>query len=580
MGMMRRILRLLLPYRGMVILSFILQLFIIATRLLQPMVTMMVVNDVIMQGQHDRLLSLCLMLLGLALTRVVCSFFRVNLLEQASQNVAFDLRSGMFRHLQHMSSRFFDQNRVGEIMSRMTGDLEGVRDYLANGPITVFEQTITFIGSLIFMFILSWQIALTILLVLPLIALLAFRFRRKVRPLFRQVREQQAVLNTRVQENITGIHVVKAFVREEYESSLLEAENRKLLKLNLDVTWAWTNYVPFIQWLSELCTPLVLAVGALMMANGQMSLGALVGVTGYIWMLTQPMRMLSQMINAATQASTSAEKVFYYLDLGSSIKDKPGTTAPVSPKGSVVFDQVSFSYGGQPVLRDISFSVEPGQTVAIIGPTGSGKSTLMRLLGRFYEVGSGRILVDGKDLREQPMKDLRSHIGYVPQETFLFSDSLLENIRFGQPDAAMDQVVGAARSAQAEPFINEMPLGYETVVGERGVGLSGGQKQRTAIARALLIQPNILVLDDATSAVDMQTEHQIQQALENTTRNITTFIIAHRISSVKNADLILVLSEGRIIQRGTHQELLEQKGEYHQMWLDQLASIVGEGGVA
>lgn len=578
MNSTRRILGLLKPYRGKVLLGFLFQTVVIVTRLIQPLITRQVVNDVIIAGRHQLLAQLCLTLLGLSLTRAVSSYVRVQMMERASQNVAYDLRTGLFRHLQTMSFSFYDRNRVGEIMSRMTGDLEGVRDYLAGGIITMFEQGITFFGALVFMFMLSWQATLTILAMLPLIAWIAFRFRSRIRPAFREAREQTATLNTRVQENLAGIHVVKAFVREQYERELFEQENRKLLGVNLKITNIWRTYVPIMHGLSEICTPLVLATGSVLIATGHMDIGTLVGVTGYIWMLTQPMRMLSQIINSMTRASTSAEKIFYYLDLGPSIRDDDNPQTVSERKGRVEFDRVTFSYDQQLVLQEISFVAEPGQTIAIMGATGAGKTSLVRLLSRSYDVISGRVLVDGVDVRKQRLKELRCGIGYVPQETFLFSESLFENIRFGRPDASLDAVVAAARAAQAEEFIEEMPLKYETVVGERGVGLSGGQKQRTAIARALLIDPSILVLDDATSAVDMQTEYLIQQHLERSIQGRTTFIIAHRMSSVKNADLILVLNQGRIAERGSHQELLALKGEYWQMWQDQLTSISGEGG--
>lgn len=578
MSSWRRILGLLKPYKSLVFFGFLTQTIVITTRLIQPLITRLLVNDVIVGGQHELLLKLCLSLLGLVAIRASSGFLRVSMMEKASQSVAYDLRTGLFKHLQKMSFSFYDRNRVGEIMSRMTGDLEGVRDYLSEGVTTLYEQTLTFFGALIFMFTLSWQVALTILTTLPLIAFIAFRFRKRIQPVFRGVREQSADLNTRVQENLAGIHVVKAFVREDYELERFTTENRKLLDLNLQVTDIWRDYVPLIQFLSEICTPLVLAVGSALIAAGHMDIGTLVGVTGYIWMLTQPMRMLSQMINSITRAVTSGEKVFYYLDLGPQIKDVEKPHNPAKRNGRVEFDNVSFQYDDQVVLGNISFVAEPGQTIGIMGATGAGKTTLIKLLSRSYDVTSGRILVDGIDIRQQGMHDLRSSIAYVPQETFLFSESVFENIRFGRPDAPLDQAVLAARAAQAENFIEEMPLKYETIVGERGVGLSGGQKQRTAIARALLIDPAILVLDDSTSAVDMQTEYLIQQHLEQSMVGRTTFVIAHRMSSVKNADLILILDKGSIIERGTHQELMAKKGSYWQMWQDQLASIAGEGG--
>ena len=578
MSSWRRILGLLKPYKSLVFFGFLTQTIVITTRLIQPLITRLLVNDVIVGGQHELLLKLCLSLLGLVAIRASSVILRGSMSEKSYQSGAYDLRTVLFKHLQKLSFSFYDRNRVGEIMSRMTGDLEGVRNYLSEGVTTLYEQTLTFFGALIFMFTLSWQVALTILTTLPLIAFIAFRFRKRIQPVFRGVREQSADLHTRVQENQAGIHVVKAFVREDYELERFTTENRKLLDLNLQVTDIWRDYVPLIQFLSEICTPLVLAVGSALIAAGHMDIGTLVGVTGYIWMLTQPMRMLSQMINSITRAVTSGEKVFYYLDLGPQIKDVEKPHNPAKRHGRVEFDNVSFQYDDQVVLGNISFVAEPGQTIGIMGATGAGKTTLIKLLSRSYDVTSGRILVDGIDIRQQGMHDLRSSIAYVPQETFLFSESVFENIRFGRPDAPLDQAVLAARAAQAENFIEEMPLKYETIVGERGVGLSGGQKQRTAIARALLIDPAILVLDDSTSAVDMQTEYLIQQHLEQSMVGRTTFVIAHRMSSVKNADLILILDKGSIIERGTHQELMAKKGSYWQMWQDQLASIAGEGG--
>ena len=303
-------------------------------------------------------------------------------------------------------------------------------------------------------------------------------------------------------------------------------------------------------------------------------IGTLVGVTGYIWMLTNPMRQLSNIINSVTHAVTSAEKLFYYEDLGASIKEPQNARTPETFRGHVVFDHVTFSYDNQPVLKDITFEAKPGQTIAIMGATGSGKSTLVTLLGRFYDIQKGTLTIDGIDVKKHALKPLRRQIGYVAQESFLFSDTIADNIRYGKPTADMKDVEKSAKVAQAKEFIDHMPSGYETVVGERGLGLSGGQKQRVAIARAVMIDPAILILDDSTSAVDMETEYLIQQELKEVLKNRTTFVIAHRISSVKNADLILILKDGEIVERGTHKELIKQGGIYKQMVDDQMSSAV------
>lgn len=312
-----------------------------------------------------------------------------------------------------------------------------------------------------------------------------------------------------------------------------------------------------------------------------MDLGTLVAVNGYVWLIINPMRQLSNIVNMFTNAATSAEKLFYYIDFGAAIKEKPNAISPEKFEGRVEFDHVDFAYGDTDVLHDITFTAEPGQTIAVMGATGSGKSTLVMLLSRLYDVRNGSVRIDGIDVRDQKLKPLRSHIGYVPQETFLFSDSIAENIRFGRPDAPFEKIEEAADVAQATEFLDEMPEGYETIVGERGMGLSGGQKQRTAIARAVLTDPAILVMDDSTSAVDMETEYVIQQKLKKVLAGRTTFIIAHRISSVKNADQILVMEDGRIAERGTHRELLNKGGIYSRMVADQyrdLETFMQKGG--
>lgn len=574
MDTIKRIVGLISPYKRKIILGLMLQLVVILTRLITPYVTKTVVNDVITQMNMDLLLPLCGALLGLTLLRGICTFARAQSFERISQNAIWDLRTGLYAHLEELPYQFYDKHRVGEIMSRMTGDIEGLRNLFANGIVTVFDNALLFFGALIFMMTMSWQVTLMILVMTPIIAALAWIFRKKIRPAFRDIREQNAVLNTRTQENLAGIHVVKAFAQEAYEEEQFRKENQELFNLNMKATWIWSNFVPFMDLLGALCTPITLVGGALLIANNQMDIGTLVGVTGYIWMLVNPMRQLSNIINMLTQAVTSAEKLFYYVDFGAAIKEPENAKQPAEYQGHVVFDHVNFSYGDHPVLKDICLEAKPGETIAVMGATGSGKSTLVTLLGRFYDVQSGSIKIDGIDVKEHSLKPLRRQIGYVMQETFLFSDTIADNIRYGDPGADMERVKRSAKVAQATEFIEHMPGSYETVVGERGLGLSGGQKQRTAIARAVLIDPKILVLDDSTSAVDMETEYQIQQELKEVLKNRTTFIIAHRISSVKNADQILVLDNGAIAERGNHKELMAQGGIYYQMVMDQMASAV------
>ena len=581
METVKRLWGLMKPYKRSLIVSLVIQLIVVVTRMIIPYLTRGVINDVIPNFDLARLNWICAGLLGLVILRAGGNYVRGIMLERISQNVVYDLRTGLYSHMQELPYPFYDQHRIGEIMSRMTGDIEGIRSFIAGGLVTVVTNFTNFVGSLIFLSFISPRLMLSLLFFSPFIAAVAWIFRKKIRPAFVAIREQNAVLNTRVQENLAGVRVVKAFAREPYEYERFEQENRKLLSNNLKATWIWSDFVPLMELLSSLCTPVMLIVGTAMVLNGSMDLGTLVAVIGYVYLITTPMRMLASIVNMLTQTATSAEKLFYYVDFGSSIREKEDAKEPEKFEGRVEFEHVNFSYGGEDVLKDITFTAEPGQTVAVMGATGAGKSSLILLLGRYYDIRSGSVKVDGIDVRDQKLKPLRRHIGYVPQETFLFSDTLEDNIRFGRPNESRENVEKAANVAQATEFIDHMPEGYETIVGERGVGLSGGQKQRAAIARAVLTDPSILVMDDSTSAVDMETEYEIQKALKEVLKNRTTFIIAHRISSVKNADLILVLKNGEIVERGTHKELLALNGEYARMVSDQyrdLKTVMAKGG--
>ena len=573
MDIIKRLCGLMAPYRKKIFLCALLQTCVILTRLVAPFLTRTIINDVIPNTDLNLLFYVSAGLLGLVLVRGLSTYVRSLTLERVSQNVVYDLRTGLYAHMEELPYSFYDHNRIGEIMSRMTSDIEGIRSLIAGGLVTLYDNALNFIGALVFLSFMSWKLMLSLLVFAPIIAIVAWQFKKRIRPAFVATREQNAVLNTRTQENLAGMRVVKAFARAPYESEPFEMDNRKLL--------SWSNFVPVMELLSSLCTPVMLMVGAAMVFSGEMDLGTLIAINGYVWLIVNPMRNLANIVNMLTQAVTSAEKLFYYIDFGSSIREKADAKEPEKHEGRVEFDHVDFSYGGEDVLKDITFSVEPGQTVAVMGATGAGKSSLILLLGRFYDVHKGSVKVDGIDVRDQKLKPLRRSIGYVPQETFLFSDTLEDNIRFGRPDETHDRVVRSANVAQATEFIDHMPQGYETIVGERGIGLSGGQKQRVAIARAVLINPSILVMDDSTSAVDMETEYEIQKQLKEVLKNRTTFIIAHRISSVKNADLILVLKDGQIVERGTHRELLKREGVYYGMVQDQyrdLKSVMAKGG--
>lgn len=568
-GMLYRIFKRLKPFRRRILSGFALILLTQVLRLILPLITKEVVNQVIPNRDFSLMLRLGGLLLSITCVRAVFLYLRGMVFERVSQDMIYDLRTEIYGRLQAQSYTFYDKNRIGEIMSRLTGDMEGVRSFVMNVCLTMVEQTVIFVGALVFMGSLSLPVTLVVLAVCPFLAVIAWAFNRKIRPAHAAVREQNAALNTRTQENIAGVRVVKAFARETYESERFGEDNRQVMSLNMRATRIWSAFNPVMDFISSLAVPLMLLVGGTLVLAGRMDLGTLIAQTGYVYMLVNPMRMLAQFVNIFAQGITSAEKLFYYLDLGSIVRDPENPKEPAKYEGRVSFENVCLAYGDQEVLRGVSFEAAPGETVAIMGGTGSGKTSLVNLIGRFYDIRAGSVKVDGVDVRQQPLKALRKNIGYVMQESFLFSDSIAENIAFGRPDLPFPQIERAAAVAQAEEFITHMPQAWETVVGERGLGLSGGQKQRVSIARALAIDPKILILDDSTSAVDMETEALIQNGLRGLPGARTTFIIAHRISSVIHADQILVLEDGRVAERGTHDTLMEKQGLYYRMFMDQ-----------
>jgi ATP-binding cassette subfamily B protein len=433
-----------------------------------------------------------------------------------------------------------------------------------------FENSLVFLFSVIVLMNIHAGLTLILLAVTPFIALSAFFLTKEVRPQFGRVREQFSRLNSVVQENIAGNRVVKAFVREDEEVRKFRAENDEYRKRNLDDAKVWGKYIPLIEGLSGLLMVIMVLGGGLLILQGALTVGSLVVFTGLVWALTQPLRMSGWLINDAQRFSASLERLFALHQVKSSLDGEQTMEPKASPmaqtSGAYEFRHVDFAYGDQKVLHDLSFTVDAGQTVGIVGPTGSGKSTLLRLLARFQDPTAGQVLFGGVDLKQWPLEQLRPCVGYAMQDVFLFSDTLEGNIVFGKPEATPEQAVEAARQAQAHDFISGMDDGYGTIVGERGIGLSGGQRQRVALARLLLADPPVMVLDDTTSAVDLETEAHLQQTMRHLYGRKTLFIVAHRISSIAHADLILVLDAGHIVQRGRHEELVAQPGWYRDVF--------------
>ncbi len=569
MDSFKRILGLIKPYRKRFLLGISMTVLVVATFIAAPYITKYLVDDVIKGGMVTYLVPILMLMITLSITRAVFIVIRGITYERVSQNATFDLRQNLYDHLHELPFQFYDNHRIGEIMSRMTGDMDAVRMLLSNGIPVIVEHTLFFLGSLIAVFTLDWRLALLILVLMPFVTFTSWKYDRIARPQQRQIREQIALMNTRAQENISGVRVVKAYAREEYEMDVFAQMNRKHLDIGISINRTNADFNSLLDFLGALPSVLLIWAGGLLAMHNVVSAGDLVAAIGYIWMIMMPLRNLANTVNMVTQAISSGDRLFYYVDFGSEIKERSDPRFPNTFRGHVEFRHVTFRYGDSEVLHDVSFDVPPGTTIAIMGATGSGKTTVVNLLARFYDCSQGAVVIDGIDVRDYRLRDLRRRIGYVMQETFLFSETLENNIAFGQSDATQEDLDRAAAAACASEYIAELEDGYDTIVGERGMGLSGGQKQRAAIARALCYNPTILVFDDATSAVDMETEYAIQQALKAESANRTTFVISHRISAVKDAEQIIVLEDGRIAEQGTHRELLRKRGLYYGIFMDQ-----------
>jgi len=480
--------------------------------------------------------------------------------------VELDLRNTLYARLVRLSFRFYDTHQTGQLMSRATVDLQGVRFFLGYGLIFFFQHILTIVGVTVVLYAVEWRLALAASAVTPFIVVLAYRYSRVAHPVLRDVQQKLADVTTVAEENIVGVHVVKSFAQEESEAAKFAERSERVFQQSVRANRQRALYVPLLSFLPLVAQAVVLLYGGRMVARGDLALGEFFAFNVLVLMLVMPLRMLGMWIGQAQRATASGERIFEVLDEPEDVAP-PARPAPL-PRGDgrVVFDAVTFAYtAGRPVLEDVDLELQPGSTVALIGHTGSGKTTLASLVPRFYDVDSGRVTVDGVDVRDLDPVALRREIGIVAQDPFLFSASVRENIAFGRPDATDEGVEQAARLAQAHDFVAELPDGYDTVIGERGITLSGGQRQRIAIARALLLDPRILILDDATASVDATTEARIRLGLRQAMRGRTTIIIAHRLSTIALADELVVLHEGRIAARGTHDELFETSAVYREI---------------
>ncbi|MEH6956058.1 ABC transporter ATP-binding protein [Neobacillus drentensis] len=560
-------------YRVKLFFGLSLVLVVSLLNMFNPYIAGKIIDKVIYGHQNDLLWPFLEVMIGVTLVKTVIRYRYQLMFERISQNVIFTIREELYTRLHQLDFSFYDRTKVGDVMARMTGDLEAVRHFTAWAIYIIFENITILLFAIGFMFYIHPPLALAMLAVTPIIGFLAFRLTSTVKPTFSAIREQFARLNSVVQENIGGNRVVKAFAKEDYEIEKFSVENIGFKEKNLNSARVWEKYLPVLDSLAGVLTVVMIIVGGIMVINNYISLGELVTFNSLIWALNNPMRMAGWLINDVQRFIASAEKVEELLNEEPKITNAVNKKNVENFKGMIDFKQVSFSYGEESVLKDITFKVMPGQTIGIIGPTGAGKSTLVNLLSRFYDTDSGEVSVDGIDVKEWDIHKLRERMAIVMQDIFLFSDTIEGNIAYGNPQVSIESVQAAAKMAEAHDFITELPDKYDTIIGERGVGLSGGQRQRIALARAILKDPSILILDDTTSSVDMETELRIQKTLKSIHQDKTCFIIAHRITSVKEADLILVMDNGRIIERGKHEELLKKKGYYANVFKNQYGNF-------
>ena len=534
-----------------------------ALNLAMPWLLKEAIDRTLVQKEYRLLGVLALSIVGVTILRGVFSFGQTYLSEYVGQRTIYDIRNAMYGHLQRLSFSFYDTAGTGQLMSRVTSDVDSLRRFLGFGGVHLVSSVLTFLGILIVCLRINWRLALVALSTSPFLVITVLRFSGKVRPAFMDIRQRFADMTAALQENITGVQVVKTFAREEYEVEKFSGRIEELRQKRLYISRLFASYFPFMNFIAGIGTAFILWYGGWQIIQGNLTLGELVAFNAYLMLLIGPIRMLGFIVSVCQMAIASGERIFEIIDTRSDVEESPNAIELPKLEGRVQFEDVSFRYGeNDPVLRSVNLDVRPGRTVALLGATGSGKSTIINLIPRFYDPTEGRITIDGMDLRDLKLESLRRQIGIVLQETFLFSGTIRENIAYGRTDASLDEIVEVAKIANIHDFAESLPDGYDTKIGERGMTLSGGQKQRVAIARALLMDPRILILDDSTSSVDAETEHLIQQAMAALMEGRTTFVIAQRLSTVKNADQIVVLRDGEIVEEGTHDELLVLGGIY------------------
>ncbi|MGQ9584055.1 MAG: ABC transporter ATP-binding protein [Anaerolineae bacterium] len=572
MGVLVRLFRYLAPYWRRLLLVAFLLLAVTFLELTPPLLQREIVDEVVGRKDLARLGMLLATLVGVYAVLHLANAGDLYFRHALGERFICDLRVRMYAYLQRLSLSFFERTSTGELMSRVTNDVNALEQFVTHGSSLVAVDFLRLLGTAGILVALEWRLALLVMVPVPILAVGLRHFNRRVRPVYRQVRDRLGDINAKLQDNIAGIRVIQAFRREEVELERFSTESEAYYRARVRGIRYWGTFFPAMRFVASWGTVLVLGAGGFLVARGELSVGTLVALLAYVSSFYDPIRQLTDVDNIVQQAVAAGERIFELLDEKPEIQDAPDAVDLEMVEGHVVFEGVHFRYGheGEEVLRDVSFEMRPGEVVALVGPSGAGKTSIANLLCRFYDPTAGRITLDGHDLRKVRVDSLRKHVAVVLQDTFLFNTTVRENLLCGKQDATEEDLVAAARAAYAHEFIERLPQGYDTEVGERGVKLSGGQKQRLALARAILADPRILILDEATSSVDAEAEYLIQKALREVLRGRTALVIAHRLSTIRDADKIIALEDGRIQEVGDHRELMSRGGLYRQLYQRQM----------
>lgn len=566
---MTRVLKYVSKYKSMLIIGTLSMLVVIGVDLFIPYLQQIFIDDGVIAGNNNIIIKVLLGMLLITIVKAIFGYLKEFLYDLLSVRVHEDIKNDLFNHIQKLEFKYFDNMNTGELMSRIGEDVENIWQTIGFGLRLFIENIIYFVVSTVILFKLNFTLALACFIIMIPIGFIAIKLENKFGKSYEDISDQTAKINTTAQENIAGVRLVKAFSREKYEITKFLKMNRSYYDLNMKQAKIIGDFFPPIEFLTNISLVIMIVFGGYLVMKENITIGVLVAFSGYIWNLIWPMRMLGELIDLLSRNSASAKKIFEIMDREPEIKSKEKSYKNDDLKGDITFNNVSFKYNDEYVLKNINLDIKSGDTVAIMGTTGSGKSTLINLIGRYYDLSEGSIKIDNVDIKDYDLDFLRKNMSIVPQDTFLFSDSIINNIKFSNENAQTKEVEKAASLACALDFIEELEEGLYTEIGERGLGLSGGQKQRISIARALVRNSKVLILDDSTSALDMETEHELLKNLSKRDVKSTTFIIAHRISAVKNADIIIYLENGEIKEKGTHEELLKLKGKYFDIYCNQ-----------